>query len=186
MISERPEAFSGSMLQNLFLSQCSNCWDFAIWRGINLIYPSRTLEFSPNPDLSDAIKKDFIEAAGILYLSPRGAAALLRLGIQKLCIELGLPGKNINDDIAALVKRGLPSGVQQALDVLRVIGNEAVHPGTLDLSDDIETVQSLFEIVNFIAEKMISEPNKIKAMFDSLPENKRLGIEQRDSPPKLC
>ncbi|WP_424033423.1 DUF4145 domain-containing protein [Methylocella sp.] len=49
--------------------------------------------------------------------------------MQKLCVELGEKGKNIDDDIANLVKKGLSPELQQALDILRVIGNEAVHHG---------------------------------------------------------
>ena len=88
------------------------------------------------------------ESRTILDLSPRGAAALLRLCIQKLCKQLGQPGKNINDDIAALVKAGLDPKIQKALDIVRVIGNECVHPGTMDLRDDREIAAKLFVLVN--------------------------------------
>src|SRR5690348_4056488 len=94
---------------------------------------------------------------GFIYSrSPRGAAALLRLAIQKLCIELGEPGKNLNTDIGSLFRKGLPVTVQQALDAVRVIGNEAVHPGQIDFADTPEITGTLFNLVNFIAEKMIS------------------------------
>ena len=45
-------------------------------------------------------------------------------------------GKDINADIAALVQDGLTERVQKALDTVRVIGNKAVHPGTLDFRDE--------------------------------------------------
>jgi hypothetical protein len=38
----------------------------------------------------------------------------------------------------------------------------------------------LFNLVNLIAEKMISEPNHVKAMYDGLPEEARKAIETRD------
>ena len=43
---------------------------------------------------------------------------------SETCGHLGESGKNINDDIAALVKKGLNLMIQQSLDVVRVIGNE--------------------------------------------------------------
>ena len=113
-------------------------------------------------------------------IAARGAAALLRLAIQKLCRHFGTPGKNINDDIAALVADGLPPKVQQALDSVRVIGNEAVHPGTLDLRDDLTTAAQLFRLVNFIAQKMITEPKEIDGIYSSLPQRKREEITRRD------
>jgi hypothetical protein len=115
-----------------------------------------------------------------MSVSPRGAAALLRLAIQKLCAHLGEDGKNINADISALVKKGLDQRIQQALDALRVIGNEAVHPGTMDLNDDPQTVESLFKLFNIIVDRMISEPKHIDSVYELLPADKIAGIEARD------
>ncbi|OQW39268.1 MAG: hypothetical protein A4S12_02345 [Proteobacteria bacterium SG_bin5] len=123
---------------------------------------------------------DYEEAGTLLQLSPRGAAALLRLSIQKLCKELGEKGRNIDDDIAALVKKGLDPRVQQALDVVRVIGNNAVHPGQIDLRDDRATAEKLFGLVNLIAEIMISQPKHVADMYESLPQNARDAIKRRD------
>lgn len=125
----------------------------------------------PNPDLPDHITKDYEEAGTIVELSPRGAAALLRLCIQNLCIHLGEPGKNLDRDIGAMVAKGLDEGVQKALDTVRVLGNEAVHPGTLDLRDDRETVKKMFGLVNAIAEAMITIPKETDDLYNTLPEN---------------
>jgi hypothetical protein len=70
--------------------------------------------------------------------------------------------------------------VQKALDTVRVIGNDAVHPGTIDLRDDPATATALFKLVNIIVEKMISEPREIEDLYAGLPEAKREAIEQRD------
>ena len=135
---------------------------------------------APNPDLPDKVRADYEEAGRILTLSPRGAAALLRLAIQKLCAELGEKGKKIDEDVASLVKKGLSPLVQKALDSVRVIGNEAVHPGTLDLKDDVDTATRLFELVNIIAEQMISNPKHVEDLYAKLPEEKKKAIEKRD------
>src|SRR5262249_34300435 len=126
------------------------------------------------------VMADFEEAREIVNASPRGAAALLRLSIQKLCTHLGEKGKNIDDDIAALVQKGLNPLVQKALDIVRVIGNEAVHPGVLDLKDDRDTASKLFELVNSIADQMISHPKAVETLYEKLPEKKRKAIEERD------
>jgi hypothetical protein len=144
-----------------------------------MVWPNRGNAPHPNPDMPEEVRKDYEEAASISSKSPRGAAALLRLAIQKLCCHLGGQGKNINDDIALLVKNGLPGRVQQALDVVRVVGNNAVHPGQLN-ADDQEIVGHLFTIINVITEYMISMPNKIGGLYEALPEGALKAIDKRD------
>lgn len=82
--------------------------------------------------------------------------------------------------IAALVADGLSVKIQRALDIVRVVGNESVHPGEMNIQDDASTVSTLFELVNIIAETMISEPKRIDEMFSSLPSGKLEGIRNRD------
>jgi len=162
------------------VSKCFNCDQLAIWIHNSLIYPKVGEAMPANPDLPEDIRRDYNEANGVLSSSPRSSAALLRLCIQKLCIFLGERGKNINDDISSLVQKGLDPKIQMALDVVRVIGNEAVHPGEIDLRDDHGTALNLFKLVNLISEKMISEPKHVEEMYASLPQEKVKAIEKRD------
>ena len=106
---------------------------------------------------------------------------MIRLAIQKLCKRLDKPGKNLNDDIGALVADGLDPRIQKALDTVRVIGNNAVHPGQIDLSDDRRAAESLFHLLNLIAEKMISEPKHVEDVYSALPEDALSAIEKRDA-----
>ncbi|SFI18423.1 protein of unknown function [Tindallia magadiensis] len=162
------------------VSHCEKCKASTIWHQDKIIFPHSAIVPPPNIDLPSDIKNDYNEAATITNLSPKGSAALLRLCIQKLCMHLGEPGKNINDDIKNLVSKGLPPKVQEALDTVRVIGNECVHPGTIDLDDNREVANKLFHMVNFIATKMISEPKEIDELYSSLPTSKIDGIKARD------
>jgi len=162
------------------ISSCARCGTPTIWRAGLIVYPMESAAPLPNEDLPDDIKNDYNEARNISNLSPRGAAALLRLAIQKLCKEAGEPGENINDDIKALVKKGLPAGVQKALDSVRVIGNNSVHPGVIDLKDDVKSANSLFSLVNFICEKMFSDQKKIDGIYSELPKEAKDAIEKRD------
>jgi len=162
------------------IAWCTHCDQYSLWVKEKMIYPEESGIQMPNPDLRDDIKADYNEARSIVNKSPRGAVALLRLCIQKLCEQLGQPGKNINDDIANLVKEGLPPDIQRALDIVRVIGNDAVHPGQIGLKDDVETANRLFGLVNLIAQVMITQPDEIKQLYKTLPETKRKAIEDRD------
>lgn len=168
-------------VHNLFVSECYNCHRIAVWVHDKLVFPSLRTGPNPNPDMPPSLTKDYEEARSIISQSPRGAAALLRLCIQKLCGELGEKGKNIDDDIASLVSKGLNPLVQQALDIVRVIGNEAVHPGVIDLDDDRETADRLFDLVNSICDQMISHPKHVKSMYEKLPPEKREAIDRRNT-----
>jgi hypothetical protein len=176
----RSSPFLKSELVNLNISRCYSCDEFAIWVADRLIYPAIPTSILPNEDMPDDVRLDFNEAAAIVDNSPRGAAALLRLSIQKLMPHLGLKGKNINDDIGELVKRGLDGRIQQALDVVRVVGNNAVHPGQIDLQDDKATAIKLFGLVNLIVEAMIATPKHIEKMYGELPPSALEAIKKRD------
>lgn len=65
-----------------------------------------------------------------------------------MCDQLGEDSGNLNAGIGNLVGEGLSPKVQKALDVVRVIGNSAVHPGQIDVTDDLDTVNQLFRLVN--------------------------------------
>lgn len=144
-----------------------------------MLFPETGNSPFPNIEMPDSVKKIYLEAASIHTKSPRGAAALLRLAIQVLCKELGEEGNNINTDIGNLVAKGLPNIVQQSLDIVRVTGNDAVHPGQID-TDDAETVGQLFDLINVIIEYMIALPKKVSGIYSNLPSNKLNGINKRD------
>lgn len=167
-------------INNLKIAYCSHCHKYSLWLDKKIIYPSTTGIQPPNNDLLQEIQDDYLEAANIVNKSPRGAVALLRLAIQKLCKQLGEDGKNINNDIASLVKKGLPPTIQQALDIVRVVGNDAVHPGQIDLKDNQEIANKLFELINIIAHVMITQPKEIAALYETLPEEKKEAIVTRD------
>jgi hypothetical protein len=161
------------------ISVCEHCEKGTIWVTKSIVYPNGGMNTIPHPETPEQVSSIIKEASLIASNSPRGAAALLRLALQVLLTELGQEGKNINDDIGNLVRNGLPVPIQQALDVVRVIGNNAVHPGKID-TDNIETVQHLFHIINSIVEIMIATPNRTKKLYDGFPVSIIEGINQRD------
>ncbi len=171
-----PDAFTAS--------KCVHCGKIALWCNDRMIYPNATTAPLPNEDMPDEIKEDFNEARQVFPISPRSSAALLRLVIQKLCKHLGYPGRDLNDDIGKMVANGLGSALQQAFDAVRVIGNESVHPGQIDLRDDPDTALLLFNLVNIIVQKMITDQRQIQEIYSNLPQGKLQQIEQRDKKSK--
>lgn len=170
----------GHTLSDFRTCTCGYCDEISIWLNEKMIHPDIAGAPLPHEDLPDEIQIDFNEARSILNKSPRGSAALLRLSLQKLMKVLGETGKNIDKDIGSLVQKGLPVEIQRALDIVRVVGNEAVHPGQLELNDDFETAFELFNLINLIVEERISRPKKIEAIYSRLPAGKLKGIEDRD------
>jgi len=171
-------------VSNFNLAVCDHCDQFSIWVDQKLVFPFIRTAPAPHPDMPDNIREDFDEARAVFSSSPRSSAALLRLAIQKISISLGLPGKNLNDDIGELVKQGLPVQVQQSLDIVRVVGNNQVHPGVLDVRDDASMATTLFELVNIITEDRIARPKQIAVLYAKLPEGARKQIEERDAKTK--
>lgn len=160
---------------------CAHCHEKSIWFNNKMIYPYSGNVPLPNQDLPQDILVDYNEARDILSKSPRGSAALLRLSIQKLCVYLGEKGKDLNGDIAKLVSKGLPIKIQQSLDIVRVVGNQAVHPGQLDIKDNHNIAINLFGLLNIIAEVMITQPKHIEQLYGTLPEAQKEAINLRDN-----
>jgi len=168
---------------NFRAGNCSHCDQDSLWMeepSPQEIYPKPLSACLPHDLMPQSLQGDFEEARRVVTDSPRAAAAMLRLCVQKLCNELDVDSRDINKGIGELVKKGLPVPIQQAMDVVRVIGNESVHPGELDLNDDQETAHRLFELVNIVIETMIAQPARIQSMYNSLPAAKLQGIANRD------
>jgi hypothetical protein len=176
--------FQFKVVERLVLAVCDHCSRFSLWVDDKLVFPLTRTAPAAHPEMPKSIKADFEEAQAVFGSSPRSSAALLRLAIQKICEELGLQGKNLNEDIGKLVTQGLPVRVQQSLDIVRVVGNNQVHPGVLDVRDGAAMATTLFELVNIIVEDRIAQPKVIAALYAKLPENARKQIEERDAKSK--
>jgi len=172
-------------------NRCRNCHNESVWLSTGpgsdggptrlMAHPAVGGGPRPHVDMPDDVRADYEEARSIVARSPRGACALLRLATQKLVDDLESGSDKLNDKIGKLVAHGLPAMVQQALDSLRVVGNESVHPGQLDLRDDVETATALFGLLNLVVEDCITRPKQVQEFYGQLPPSKLQGIAERDA-----
>ena len=162
-------------------SRCERCNKWSIWIEESLVYPAQITVEDPNDDMPDEVRKLYRESAQVLSISPRAAAALLRLGLQILLGAVGGDGKNINDDIKKIVALGVEPETQRALDILRVFGNSGAHPGETKLDEDPGLVHKMYGLMNYVTDRLITQKNQINELFEGLPEGIKDQIESRDS-----
>lgn len=146
-----------------------------------MIYPPVLVAPPPHPDLPTTPLATYEEARQVVGASPRAGAALIRLALQQLMPELGATSDKLNIAVGHLVEKGLPRRVQQAMDAVRVVGNNAVHPGQIDFQDTPEAALALFDLVNLIVETMITQPRAVEELYNRLPQGALDAIDNRDS-----
>jgi hypothetical protein len=167
------------------LHRCSGCQRPIMWRQVGegkftMAFPTGVVGSPPSEDMPQDVAEIYEEARRVAVSSRRSAAALLRLALQMLIDHLE-PGRgDLNSKIGKLAQRGLLPHIQQAMDVLRVVGNNAVHPGQIVLDDDPELLLSLFRLTNVVVDQMITAPEHAKSLFESLPEQARAQVSRRD------
>ncbi|OJF91819.1 hypothetical protein AX762_10700 [Alkalibacterium sp. 20] len=66
------------------------------------------------------------------------------------------------------------------MDAIRVVGNNAFHPGQIDIKDNKDLAISLLKFINIIVEDQITHPKLIKQAYSALPKDALKGIENRD------
>ena len=166
--------------KNLYhISRCTTCGEKTVWLNGEMLYPDI---YAPKPEenMPNSVLTVYKEAASVLKKSPRCSCALLRLALENLCSELKVDGKNLDDKIKKLCANGLPKTVQEALDVVRVIGNKAIHAGEISIDyDNYDNAITLFEIVNYIVDRLITTNNKIEGLYLKLPESVKNAIDKR-------
>jgi hypothetical protein len=191
---------NGNEISLYYEAKCSKCKNPSLWRvtkykslemggfrqradeKAELIYPDNGVAALPEEDMPEDVRTDYIEAARIFSRSPRGAAALLRLGLQKLCKHLGQEGKNINTDIRNLASQNIvPPMVVKVADTVRITGNNAVHPGEMSDEDFDYVAGKMFDLLNFIVKKGISEPKELEELYSLTPEGPRKDAEAKDA-----
>jgi len=172
-LSEKGVDYYEGFVPGFSLSLCLRCGNYALWLDDKMVYPGSSIAPLPATAMPMSVKEDFLEGRNVVNASPRAAGALLRLALQKLMLCLGESGKNLDNDIANLARKGLPKKIYKALEALHVIGNEAVHPGTMSAKDDMNTAIALFNLLNMMVDIMISQPKNFNEICRRIPKSKK-------------
>lgn len=159
---------------------CFNCNNWSIWINKKIVYPLSVTSPISNINMPENVKKTYNEARKIVQFSPRASAALLRFALEELTIHLGENNGTLYERIVNLEKCGLNEKIIKSLHIVRITANEGgAHPGQIDLKDNERIVNKLFDLINFIVEKTITDNQKIDEMFQKLPENKKKGLKTK-------
>lgn len=187
LLDEHALSAPGSII---IVSHCQTCEKSSIWIETiseeTLAYPHiSSIAPTPNTDMPIAAKEIYQEAASIVELSPRAAVGLLRLASQIIVDEV-IDGKgSLNDKIGKLgAKLGSDDLITQGLDVMRVYGNDNVHPTQttqIKLTDTAEDAKILFVILNYIVTALITPSLGIARLHDALSDTQKASITRRDA-----
>lgn len=180
--SEQHPNFDAPKIDNkIAFSTCSRCSKESYWVNGKIVYPRTSVAPLAHDDMPEEVMEIYNEARNISDISPRASAALLRLAVEKLLPLVGAEGKSINAMIHDLVTKGLSPEIQMALDGLRVIGNETIHPGQIEIQENKDIAMGLFKVLNIIVEHLITRKKEIQELYDLLPDEKKQWIKNRDS-----
>ncbi|MFC2754323.1 MAG: DUF4145 domain-containing protein [Candidatus Nanogingivalis sp.] len=176
-----PDPLGDICLDDSFaVSRCDHCKEWVLWKDLKIIYPRSITVENPNPDMPEVAKGLYMESAKILQDSPRASAALLRLALQEILNEVVKGGvkNNINKNIGILSKE-VDEDTWKAMDLIRIIGNNAVHPGEIQVEE--ENTEYMYNLLNIIVQKTISNKKHIDDRFKRLPKSIRESINRRSN-----
>ncbi len=173
-------------------SRCAACRDFSVWRGRSLAFPSTTLLTEPaHPKMDPKARELYEEAAGVLPVSRRAAAALARASLeaQLKALGVGTESDRLDARIAHLGDQ-VTTSLWQTLTVLRDVGNKALHePDSSGLvaivldNSDAELAAFLLAAINEVVEELVAKPARAEELFQSLPEGVRATAELKRAKP---
>lgn len=151
-------------------SKCRNCNRHAYWAWEQLVAPAVPFGPPPNDDLQGPLLDVYQEARDVAGRSPRAAAALLRLLVERLVHELdgvGHEGERLQVKVDRLRDDGkIDAGTYEAMLAVKIAGDGALHTGQIDTEaeDQGEVVVVLFGIVNHIVTSTRSLHREVEAL----------------------
>jgi hypothetical protein len=184
MASGRPflevrREFRNRDVRNVSISYCFNCNEICLWVVDQLVWPRCASGQEQKLHASPDVRLENEEASHTLDASPRGAAAFLRLAIEKLCKDLGNSEESPRPEVAPHFQEDLDARVQKVLDAMRIIESNATPPDPIGVADTPATAETLSGLVNMICEKMIIEPRHLQALYTKMRDGAQSAFEQR-------
>lgn len=171
-------------------AHCQGCDQKTLWRdGVN-VYPIASVAPQPHPRMDADVRALFEEAGRVLPISRRAGAALVRAALEKQVrlLDPDAPqGIRLDDHIARLSAR-VSTPLGELLDVIRHVGNAALHGieeddlvymylSNSEGADDI--AELLFGAINDLVDELVERPATTSALWEKLPSGVRATIERK-------
>lgn len=153
------------------------------WREWQILWPRARAGVPAHDRMPENLRPLYDEARAVADLSPRAAAALLRLLTETLLRSVaGAPNGKPFELIGQLVRdKKLDEEARMLADYLRITGNNAVHPGQIDDDEDAhKRVSMMFPFINSLVQRLIADPEELHELYEQLPAEARAAADRRD------
>ena len=177
---DKPFNYHGTFLE-LSVSICSHCSEKVLWYKEKMLFPREMTVPDPPKDIPPKIKEIYNEAGKVLIDSPRASGALMRLALEQLLQNINKNELKLYDNVKILITSNIPEPLIKALSILRVTGNNIMHTGEIETSENNMDVLYLFDLFNMIVEGLITNPKKLNDSYNKIPESIRKQIEKEAS-----
>lgn len=168
------------VVEGMKMARCGACGQLSLWVDQRLAWPMELVGDDPHPDMPEDARTLYVEAQSVAALSPSSAAALQRRALQTLVDALVPEKGDLHHKIGRLVEKGISSQTQKAMDIVRVFGNNGVHPGEINLDEAKSLIPGLFKLMNLVVEEVIANPRRVSDLYIALPRGALAAIEGRD------
>jgi len=103
--------------------------------GWQRVFPVGSSRRPPPTQVPERLTRDYSEAAAVLDVSPKAAAALARRCLQTILHDHGYKEKDLAKEVQALLNESdpakvVPQSIRDTVDAIRNFGNFSAHPIT--------------------------------------------------------
>lgn len=152
---------------------CSGCKKISLWRNGFIEWPNFGTAPAAHEDMPKNIAEVFDEARKIAKVSPCAASALLRLVVERICDHFECSDGSLWKRIEELMeKEGCSVRARRAAHILREVGNDQVHAGTINLNENPYLADGLFKLANLVIEETIAKEKLLNTMENDISKPK--------------